>query len=1011
MRLHFNMSIKQKSIVVLVAIVCVVGVALGTHSIFHYMTRRQLVNDVNARILELKRDLNREIVLALQMAFSPAVVDYLSDPSNEEKEALAFNEFKEFENSFLSHITFWISDKDLRYHSNGEYLYTLDKSLANSYWYERAFAKETYLFNVNYDPGLQKVFLWIDIPVYDKLKQRAGITGTGIPIRDFVNALYDRVDEDETMYLYNDLQEVVGATDIAYLEEKCNILTLLPDLKKFNCNLMSDTMQFYSSLKGEYVIAPIEELDWYLVLFIPFTPKAFIEHSAFPIVLLLVFVVFFLIERQNRMYHNENTIIRIQKQEIEKLNESQTRFFASMSHEIRTPINTIIGLDEMILRENISDEVAEDARNIAGASKMLLSLINDILDMSKIESDKMELVSAPYETKSMFLDLVNMVWIRAKEKALVLHVQIDPSLPSVLKGDEVRIKQILLNLLNNAIKYTREGSVSFAVRCEMCGDQKTRLICSVSDTGIGIKKENIPYLFDAFKRVENQNNHLIEGTGLGLTIVKQLITLMKGTITVDSIYTKGSTFTVTIDQDIIEAIPVGDLKIAVGHAMYERRLHEKVFEAPLAQVLIVDDNSMNLMVAKKLLRETKMQIDTAPSAAVALSLTLNKCYNVILMDHLMPEMDGIECLHEIRKQIGGANHDTPVIVLTANAGEKERLLYEREGFDGYLTKPVSGLQLENAVVDFLPPEIVQYQTLQSDGSKLLISGNYNRIKKVPVIISTDSVCDLPQELIKKYDIPILPYRVRTKDGIFLDGIEIDAAGMLFYLDHNGITAFSDCPSVQDYERFFAQLLERAQSVVHITMSRKVSEGYNHACTAAQSFNNIKIIDSEQVSSSTGLQVLWAIDCLKQYGSVDMVLQELQANKKIFSTLFLVDSLAFLSGTGRISRVLAGLCDSLLLRPAVEMRNGRISLGGFYFGPQNFVRERYIHSLLAHPSTIDDSILFIVHVGLSESELDAIKKQVLKYVAFKQIYFQSACPAIASNAGRGAFGLLFMKKTK
>lgn len=250
---------------------------------------------------------------------------------------------------------------------------------------------------------------------------------------------------------------------------------------------------------------------------------------------------------QNHLYEEENKLTIQQKKEIEELNQAENHFFSSMSHEIRTPINTIIGLNEMILRADISGEVAENARNIQGASKMLLTLINDILDLSKIKSGKMEIVNASYETGELFSEIVNMIWIKAKEKGLEFRLHVDPSMPSMLCGDEVRIKQVLINLLNNAVKYTKEGSVTLSVRCERVGVNRVRVWYSVEDTGQGVKKENIPYIFDAFKRVDEKKNRHIEGTGLGLSIVRQLVELMGGEISVNSVYMNGSTFLVTLE--------------------------------------------------------------------------------------------------------------------------------------------------------------------------------------------------------------------------------------------------------------------------------------------------------------------------------------------------------------------------------------------------------------------------------------------------------------------------------
>jgi len=264
----------------------------------------------------------------------------------------------------------------------------------------------------------------------------------------------------------------------------------------------------------------------------------------------------------NRLYNKENEITQRQKKEIEELNKAENHFFSSMSHEIRTPINTIIGLNEIILRGDISDDVAENARNIQGASKMLLTLVNDILDLSKIKSGKMEIVNVSYETGEMFSEIVNMIWIKAQEKGLEFRLYVDPSIPSMLFGDEVRIKQVLINLLNNAVKYTKEGFVKLSIRCERRGVNRVRVWYTVEDSGQGVKKENIPYIFNAFKRVDEEKNRHIEGTGLGLSIVHQLVELMGGEISVNSVYTQGSTFVVMLEQDIVDEHALGEFSLA-----------------------------------------------------------------------------------------------------------------------------------------------------------------------------------------------------------------------------------------------------------------------------------------------------------------------------------------------------------------------------------------------------------------------------------------------------------------
>ena len=418
------------------------------------------------------------------------------------------------------------------------------------------------------------------------------------------------------------------------------------------------------------------------------------EHAeSFLSILLVTLLLCSLFAFVTAVYRAENRIVQRQKKEIEALNQAQKRFFSSMSHEIRTPVNAIIGLNEMTLREEISDEVRQNAWNIEAASRTLLHTVNEILDMSRLETGRMELAPADYQTAAMLSDIVGMTWSQAEEKGLDYRIEADPGLPSVLHGDAVRIKQILLNLITNAVKYTKTGSVTLALRGRTETAGRFWLVCDVTDTGIGIREENIPHLFTAFQRVDEAKNHAIEGTGLGLSIVKQLLDMMEGSISVTSEYGKGSTFHLEIPQDVADEKPIGAVNPKrTGKASLPER--PETFVMSSLRILAVDDTPMNLLVIKKLLRDTKATVDTAASGAEALQKTMENRYDVILMDHQMPQMDGIVCLRRIRTQENGKCRDSKIICLTANAGLEMEKLYRQEGFDGFLVKPVRGKALE-----------------------------------------------------------------------------------------------------------------------------------------------------------------------------------------------------------------------------------------------------------------------------------------------------------------------------
>ncbi len=710
----------------------------------------------------------------------------------------------------------------------------------------------------------------------------------------------------------------------------------------------------------------------------------------------------------NRMYEEENALSQRQKKEIEELNRAENHFFSSMSHEIRTPINTIIGLNEIILREQTSEEVAENARNIQGASKLLLSLINDILDISKIKSGKMEIVNVSYETGALFSEIVNMIWIKAREKGLEFKLHVDASIPSMLCGDEVRIKQILINLLNNAVKYTSEGSVTLSVRCERQAVNRVRVWYTVEDTGQGVKKENIPYIFNAFRRVDEERNRYIEGTGLGLSIVQQLVELMGGEISVNSVYTKGSTFIVRLDQDIIDERELGTFTLASRVKARDGEPYRQSFEAPDAHILVVDDNDMNLMVVTKLLAETKIQIDTASSGAECLRLTQNHHYDCILMDHLMPEMDGIACLHALRVQPTGLCQDVPVVALTANAGSDNQLLYRKEGFSGYLAKPVSGALLEAAVLSILPKGLVRLneEARQSEIEKDILI--FEQAQRRSILVTSDSVCDLPESLRKEFGISICPYYVCTEEGRFLDEQEMSPDELLMHMAR-GRKGSSQPPAVEDYERFFAQKLTEAQNIIHIAMAKHVSEGYQNALEAAKSFENVTVIDSGHLSSSMGLSVLCAAYMAEHHAAKEEIVESVKRMEHFISSAFIIDSTHMMCQSGRISKRIQVLCDALLLHPVLELRKSRMKVERMEIGGFSHVAKKYVRKTLQDTSNIDRRILFITYSGMDEKKLQYIQSLVQQYCPFKRVYLQKASSAIASNCGPGSFGLLFMRR--
>ena len=395
--------------------------------------------------------------------------------------------------------------------------------------------------------------------------------------------------------------------------------------------------------------------------------------------------------------------------EAERANQAKGDFLANMSHEIRTPMNAIIGMNEMVMREEISPKAAQYSQDIYNAGQTLLAIINDILDFSKIESGKMEIVPVSYELGSLLNDVLNMVNKKVHDKGLELVTEVAPDIPHQLFGDEIRIRQIILNLVNNAVKYTEEGKVTLKVGHRKREDEEIDLLVSVTDTGIGIREEDLDKLFNSFQRVDMAANRKIEGTGLGLSITKQLVEQMNGSIQVDSVYGQGSTFSISLPQKIEEETPIGDFAGAVARMYKDRKSEELVFTAPEARILVVDDNKVNLVVAKGLIKETQIQVDSVLSGVEALEKIKTEKYQIILLDHMMPVMDGMETIKRMRAQEENASRDAAVIALTANAISGSRELYLSAGFDDYLSKPINAVRYKEMICKYLPPEMVHMQ--------------------------------------------------------------------------------------------------------------------------------------------------------------------------------------------------------------------------------------------------------------------------------------------------------------
>lgn len=472
----------------------------------------------------------------------------------------------------------------------------------------------------------------------------------------------------------------------------CIVITIVRDIKSRRI------LEYFSVSIGilGLVVATVVEVVLYYLNFTATIGTALIIGLMFLLVMAIVKTGQDLMESEKK------------KQEAIIAREAQSKFLANMSHEIRTPMNAVIGMNEMILRESKDKDILEYAGNIKSAGNMLLGLISDILDFSKIESGAIEIVNSEYDLLRLIKDEELLLNTRASEKKISIHTDIDQELPTKLYGDELHIKQVVTNLISNAVKYTVEGSVTLRVYHKVIDVNDIDLYFSVKDTGIGIKPEQREELFDSFKRLEIEKNRNIQGTGLGLSIAKQLAELMGGELTVESEYGKGSEFTMRVRQKVADKTPIGVRDVSDDKKQPADNVNEKHFTAEEARVLVVDDNKVNVTVIKSLLKRALIKTDTALSGKECIKMTKENTYDIILLDHMMPELDGIDTLKIIRDDVENKNRDGVIIVLTANAIAGCREMYLGYGFDDYFSKPILADDFEEMMIKYLPQEKVKW---------------------------------------------------------------------------------------------------------------------------------------------------------------------------------------------------------------------------------------------------------------------------------------------------------------
>jgi signal transduction histidine kinase/CheY-like chemotaxis protein len=719
-KLFSNTSVKNKfrlfscTLLIIVFLLGTVAFFFSMRQIGYVSLQDNLSLIAETMRLRLATAVNSELALVCKMADSPLIQRYFLDPSNARLRESAHEEFAVYRRNFKNNSVFWINDKDKLFYSDGKFPYRVDPSLPDNYWYNMTlYETELYNFNINYNPDLKEIYLWVNAPVFvqtpDGNKKSVGMLGTGINISDFLESIL-KIDSGFSLFMFNSFGEITAARDHALVFDKVLLAEHLgaagEEIISVAKNLRDSNIKIFIHNNSMYGVCAIPQLNWYLADSIPITLSTLLDPAMtgiFGVVMALITLIvisfnIFVSRMQGALERQNQQLVRLNQQAM-AASRAKSDFLARTSHEIRTPMNAIIGLGELALREHGQPKSLEYIIGIKSAGASLLAIINDILDFSKIESGKLSIHPAPYETVSLLNDTLTIIRIRMAETPLELISDISPDIPGNMIGDEGRIRQILLNLLSNAVKYTKKGFIRFSASGEPLAEDTIRLTFTVEDSGIGIRREDMPKLFGEFMRIDEKRNINIEGTGLGLVIARSLCRAMGGDITAQSECGKGSVFTATLVQTVAGWKPMGDMS-EISTEMVETQC--VTFTAPEAEVLVVDDFSSNLLVAEGLLMPYRMRVFTCLNGHEAVALVRERPFDLVLMDHMMPEMDGVEATRAIRGMSDGRGRTMPIIALTANAVSGMKEMFLENGFNDFLSKPIESSKLDAVLKKWIP---------------------------------------------------------------------------------------------------------------------------------------------------------------------------------------------------------------------------------------------------------------------------------------------------------------------
>ena len=758
----------------LISLIAIAAFTISARQINYSFIEQQLSIASETIRLRLASIVNSELALVRKLADTPVIRQFFENPSDSEMETLAHNELNEYQEHFDLKVVFWINDVDKIFYSTGNAPYVVDPDDPVSYWYNLTlYNTERYNFNINYNPNMQQINLWINVPVflesgssvYSGRKTSLGMLGTGIDLTEFsdfiVNA-YKDFDENIITYTFNKFDEITSAANYELVYNKVRLDKHLGETGKeileIAHNLENREGHYFIYDDKFFLVSSIPEMEWFLAVSYPLPGLLAISRSMNSVFFSMLFLVLFILIVINIYIAYSETALEKQNVQLIEANKksevasrAKSDFLAAMSHELRTPLNTIIGFSEIELNKSIKNETMDNVTRIYQSGIHLLKIINDILDLSKLDSGKFEITSDEYDTAYMISSTVDMNIIRIGSKCIQFSLEISSDFPAKLTGDELRIKQIINNLLSNAIKYTREGMVQLIIDCKEMRGNHVLVTFTVKDSGIGIRSEDIGKLFDDYTQLDTRTNREVEGTGLGLSISKKIARMMGGDITVESEYGKGSCFTAHIIQERNDSSFIGaDTSYALRRCQHiplaSRALSEKkerygVFSSHFKEenikyfykILAVDDHLNNLLLIREQLKPYGIQVDTASSGHEAIEKIqnmdeLNLFYDLILMDHMMPGMDGIETMKAIKNNDRYAN--IPIIVLTANALRGMKEYYLEQGFADFIAKPVD----QNTLNEVLKKHLTENKEQIDDNSgQAIVSNDLNSVFSSEII--------------------------------------------------------------------------------------------------------------------------------------------------------------------------------------------------------------------------------------------------------------------------------------